>query len=612
MTRDDPPELVALRELHRVVLLVNSAHDLDDVLQTAAQGVIDVAGFRGVAVNLVTDRGDFQAVTVLGPARDALLGARTPREVFLAELAMGETWGELCFVPQGRDRPHRDDLSLWVTSEPAADGRDAWLPEDALYAPLKAPDGDLVGVLSVDLPDDGRRPGAVRREVLEMYAVQIGLAISHARERKRLSDRLRLSRATHTILQAASESELLDALLESCIEPLQDGYRAERTWLRLFADPGGAWGAVNYPADLPKDLDAAAEAGLPSELTRLDPERALASAERVARECWGAKRTVVVSPRGPDTSAVVLPPSSRQRVLEWLSALGHQQFILVPLGAADQCLGYVAFNRHADADWTREEDQAALEVGRELGRSIGTARLRAREQELLARMEDLDDYKSRVVTTIIHELKNPLAVVMGNLELAGDEPELAPKAHAAIARGAERMQGLVEDLLTLTRLREPVADVDRTTLDLSRIVLDVVALIADQAEIAGVDLDTSGVQLGVTARAEPSEMDRLVLNLVSNAIKYSDDGDVVTLRLLDHGDDVEFSCADTGLGIAPRDMHAIFDEFERSSNPAARLKPGSGVGLAIVRRIIQRQQGSIEVTSQLGRGSAFVVRLPST
>ena len=98
----EPNELVALRELHRIVLLVNSEHDLTAVLETAAQGVVDVLGFRAVVVNLVTPGGDLEAVTVLGPPRETLLGRRTARDVFMSELAVADDWGMLRFVPEGR------------------------------------------------------------------------------------------------------------------------------------------------------------------------------------------------------------------------------------------------------------------------------------------------------------------------------------------------------------------------------------------------------------------------------------------------------------------------------------------------------------------------------
>ena len=133
---------------------------------------------------------------------------------------------------------------------------------------------------------------------------------------------------------------------------------------------------------------------------------------------------------------------------------------------------------------------------------------------------------------------------------------------------------------------------------------------AQGANRQGVRLDLSAVEAGVQVRSEGSELDRMVLNLVSNAIKYSGEGDVVSLSVRQDAQHVEFRCTDTGMGIRAQDMSSIFDEFDRSSSPEARAKPGSGLGLPIVRRVVQRHGGSIEVASQVGQGSSFIVRLP--
>ncbi|MBU1801285.1 MAG: hypothetical protein KKA97_03395 [Actinobacteria bacterium] len=97
----ETPELTALRELHRITMLVNSARDLVDVLHTAAQGVIDVIGFDAVVVNMLTDQDEFEAVTVLGPPHEALIGTRNSRDALLSEVEAGEVWGQLAFVPEG-------------------------------------------------------------------------------------------------------------------------------------------------------------------------------------------------------------------------------------------------------------------------------------------------------------------------------------------------------------------------------------------------------------------------------------------------------------------------------------------------------------------------------
>jgi signal transduction histidine kinase len=125
--------------------------------------------------------------------------------------------------------------------------------------------------------------------------------------------------------------------------------------------------------------------------------------------------------------------------------------------------------------------------------------------------------------------------------------------------------------------------------------------------VVATDLPTEAV----TAWGDAVEIDRLVTNLVSNAVKYTPEGRRVDIRLRRTGERVVLEVADEGFGISPADQAQLFEEFFRSSNPAAAQQPGSGLGLAIVKRIVERHGGDIEVTSELGTGSTFRVTLPA-
>jgi diguanylate cyclase (GGDEF)-like protein/PAS domain S-box-containing protein len=184
----------ALRRLYELIGRLNGGRSLSDVLQSAVDGVVEGLGFGVAVVNLVHADGSFEVVAVAGSddARAELLGTTSPGGAFDAEFAVAEQWGGLRFVPH--DRIPDDAIIGWIPpADPNAfEGPDAWHPWDALFAPLTAPSGELVGMLSVDLPDDGRRPGALQRELLEMFATQAGIAVDNAR----LSERLRASEAS--------------------------------------------------------------------------------------------------------------------------------------------------------------------------------------------------------------------------------------------------------------------------------------------------------------------------------------------------------------------------------------------------------------------------------
>lgn len=184
--------LAGLRQLYELIGALNQERSLDATLARVVDGVVAGLGFGVAAVNFVHPDGSFETVAVAGSAdaRQALLGSRAPADAFDIEFGVAEHWGGLRFVPH--DRLPAGVVTGWVPPAEAvvgdtvsvtgdADDSTAWHPLDALFAPLHAPSGRLVGMLSVDLPADGRRPGPLQRELLEMFAAQAGIAIDNAR-----------------------------------------------------------------------------------------------------------------------------------------------------------------------------------------------------------------------------------------------------------------------------------------------------------------------------------------------------------------------------------------------------------------------------------------------
>jgi diguanylate cyclase (GGDEF)-like protein/PAS domain S-box-containing protein len=194
--------LPALRRLHTLIGRLNADRDLASTLQAVVDGVVEGLGFGVAVVNLVGDDGRVEVVAVCGSdtAKAELLGQSGRLEDWEQALAVARDWGELRFVHHDDWNPADEEgLPTWVPDIEASDDPDAWHPLDALFAPLKAADGTLVGVLSVDLPEDGRVPGSVQRELLAMFAVQAGIAIENAR----LSQ---LLREEHSMLLASEQS----------------------------------------------------------------------------------------------------------------------------------------------------------------------------------------------------------------------------------------------------------------------------------------------------------------------------------------------------------------------------------------------------------------------
>ena len=211
-------DLAILRRVAAVSARINQGDGLVDTLQAVADGVVGALGFGAAAVNYVRPDGDLTVLAVAGPseARDALAGKVVPRAVMDRLLARSEGWGSLRFV--SHQLIGDADLLTWVPPTVVADGPDAWHPEDALLAVLRAGNGVMVGVLSVDLPPGLRQPSGQLRELLEIFAIQAGLAIDKARTAEDLHAehvRLRASEAAFRFSFATSAGAMAMVSLRS-------------------------------------------------------------------------------------------------------------------------------------------------------------------------------------------------------------------------------------------------------------------------------------------------------------------------------------------------------------------------------------------------------------
>ncbi|MGW2821495.1 diguanylate cyclase CdgB [Streptomyces sp. NPDC001443] len=207
--------LASLRQLHQVMADMNTARSLADTLQTVAEGVVTALGYELACVNLVRPDGDLVVAAFAGnPAAEALITGRVgSRDSWERRLSMGETWGELVFISHTEGWVlDDDDVPQWYTDGPAPRFEDEWHPSDRLFAPMFTPavpggsSGELIGVLSVDRPRNGRRPGAWGREALQMYAFQAAIAISNARLRANMQRALVRLERDQQALRASEES----------------------------------------------------------------------------------------------------------------------------------------------------------------------------------------------------------------------------------------------------------------------------------------------------------------------------------------------------------------------------------------------------------------------
>ncbi len=299
----------------------------------------------------------------------------------------------------------------------------------------------------------------------------------------------------------------------------------------------------------------------------------------------------------------------RELVRELVRDNPGASLMFAPVAVGRELLGYVLLARDASVrSWTAEEQEAVMEVGRTLGRVVLNARLYERERHLVGELQELDRYKGELIATISHELKTPLTSIIGHIELLEDL-DTGIGSVEAISRNAERLNRLVQNLLNYSQIQDKRETV-RLPVDLCKLSEASLDLMTMQAEQGRVKMSLTIPDEPVLVTADPDELGKVIDNLVSNAVKYSRPDGTVHLEVGTDGRHAWVLCDDTGLGISAADQVHLFSAFHRSSNPEALSIPGTGLGLAISRRIAQMHGGEIIVTSELGVGSTFRLRLP--
>ncbi|MEQ7847296.1 ATP-binding protein [Nocardioides kribbensis] len=663
-----------LRPVYQIMRRLNLGGDVASVLDAVAEGAAATVGFAVAAISYLREDATLEIVSVAGSAeaREQLVGTLVPLALMEEELALADAWGSLLFIPAERLADLPTDGWIPVADaaaprdEPSPDDPDRWRPEDTLRAPLRSPEGELLGLLSVDLPLDGRRPDAARREQLEMYADLAGIALGNARRAVDLAEQVRLGAAVDAINSEAVASLDAAQVVDRATASIAAALRSD--WVRVRVVGAGALPGTDHGARFPTghaETPAPVVAWATREacdhwaagtvsLTTVSADGAMLTTHTrhldtaTRRPVAGGAAGWVSQPLSPRTD--IGDEAERAAVLAHLHGNDLSSMLMAPMGAGTDCFGYVVLARRdgagtgdravpgavpgaggvtgdggaqgpgdgagggaetGAAGWSTHEVRAASQVARHLGQAVLNARLLEREHVLVEQLEALDVYKNDLISTVSHELRTPLTSIQGHLELIEDDPAAAPAASfQVVRRNLDRVLSLIDDLLTLKRLTDREATSEAAIVDLHQLAVDAVAAFRLHAQEDGVRLVLQPHGGPLLISGDHDELERVALNLVGNAVKYTPAGGEVTVSVERSERFVRFVCRDTGLGISKPDQEELFTEFFRSTNPEALARPGTGLGLSIVRRIVQRHGGSIRLESELGEGSTFTVRLP--
>jgi two-component system phosphate regulon sensor histidine kinase PhoR len=231
----------------------------------------------------------------------------------------------------------------------------------------------------------------------------------------------------------------------------------------------------------------------------------------------------------------------------------------------------------------------------------------------LSEVRRTEEVRRDFIANVSHELRTPLAALKSVIETleggAKNDPASAADFLARADSEVDRLVRLVEELLELSRLESGEAPLSRVPLDIARLVRDTVARLLPQAERAGVSLTVEVKEGPPPVSADAEMLERVVVNLVSNAIKFTPPGGAVRVWAAPEDGSVRVSVSDTGVGILPEDLPRIFERFFKADR--SRGGGGAGLGLAIARHAVEAHGGAISATSTPGEGSTFTFTIPA-
>lgn len=326
--------------------------------------------------------------------------------------------------------------------------------------------------------------------------------------------------------------------------------------------------------------------------------------EGVAGRVAETRKPVLISNNSP-VDGVQVDPSR-----------GITSGMCVPLVRRDELVGVLNVNQLIPGKTFGGDALAALEVFAEQAAiAIGNARSFAHERETVEQLEELDRLKSDFVATVSHELKTPLTAIIGaaktvsrrGVQLERDQELVFMEV---IERQGARLLRLVEDVLTASKIESGLPKLQRELVDLEVIAGQIAADAAHAEQGAGRAVEVVATEGGANAWVDRVAIEQILSNLIENAVKYSELNTPIVVRLDVKPAEAVIEVTDSGRGIAEEQLATIFERFRQADSSLTRTVGGFGLGLYIVKNLVDAHQGRIEVESVEGVGSIFRVRIP--
>ena len=438
-------------------------------------------------------------------------------------------------------------------------------------------------------------------EILKTFADQAVIAIENVRLFKELETR------TEDLTRSVDELHALNEVGQAISSTL-DLQAVLSTIVARATQLSGTDAGVIY------EYDELREVFLPRATERLETEiveTMLATPVRKGEGATGRLAEVQEPIQLPD----ILEAPAESRVRGVLVRAGYRALLAVPLVREDHLLGGLTVIRKSTGAFTPEVIDLLRTFATQSALAIQNARLFLEIADKSRQLEAANRHKSEFLANMSHELRTPLNAVIGFSEVLlqrmfGDLNAKQDEYLKDIYASGQHLLSLINDILDLSKIEAGRMELASTPFHLPSAVDNAVTLVKERAARHGITLHVDvDPQMGEIVGDE-RKVKQVLLNMLSNAVKFTPEGGRISLKAARRDGMVEIAVTDTGVGIAPEDQAAIFEEFRQVGHDETRKQEGTGLGLTLAKKFVELHGGRIWVESAVGRGSTFTFTLP--
>jgi signal transduction histidine kinase len=343
---------------------------------------------------------------------------------------------------------------------------------------------------------------------------------------------------------------------------------------------------------------------------------ALAEARRTTRirEGEGVVGQTALTREPAQVADITVPGAYESRLRDNLIASGIRAVLAVPMVREGELIGCLVVSRNRPGEFTAETIELLRTFATQSALAIQNARL-FREIEMKGReLEAASRHKSEFLANMSHELRTPLNAILGFSEvlserLFGELNEKQDEYLKDIHTSGRHLLSLINDILDLSKIEAGKMELELSEFDLPVTIDNALTLVRERAARRGIAVHREVDERLGQIQADERKIRQVLLNLLSNAIKFTPEGGRIEVGAQAVDGSIEVSVTDTGIGIAPEDQEAVFEEF-RQVGAAEKKVEGTGLGLALSRKFIELHGGRITVKSEVGQGSTFGFTIP--